>query len=262
MQLCSHKHNSQILSPRVCICIYYIIFFRLILVTAIRRIGLPIIGFSEWELVSFPPFLRFEHVDVDCVGKTPSLPMDFESPPLSVEAKFKLLEMHLQRLKQAIKGAELFFNVVIDQNDPDCINNPSQLLNHLRHQLLPVCNRPSHFTFNINLCIETSAATNLIASILQIHEVNRCYRVTIKFFQSGQGIRLPVSAISDWLNRAGSGMEIGVVGGKHPERILKISAFGGFQNGQEMVDHLKKVGASQYFEFFMFYDFTFQKLDQ
>ena len=175
--------------------------------------------------------------------------MDFESPTLSVETKFKLLEKHLQLLKQAITaGAELVFCVIIDQNDPYSINNPSQLLNYLRHQLLPVCSRFSHFTFNINLCIETSAATNLIASILQIHEVNRSSRVTIKFFQSGQGIRLPVSAISDWLNRTGSEMEIGVVGGKHSERILKISAFGGFQNGQEMVDHLKKVGASQYFE--------------
>ena len=76
-----------------------------------------------------------------------------------------------------------------------------------------------------------------IASLLQIALIQRCSNVEITIPFS-RGVRLPVEAISNWLEKSVPRMEFN--DRKQKEKFLKIW-MNDISNAQEMIGHLKMV---------------------
>lgn len=203
------------------------------------RFGVPIL--YEGDLGGMPQFLLFDKVFIS-------------SPPSSFEEKYELFYGKLQMIKPIFIGTKLYFCCCIDQNYPNCFSDYSQLLDYLRDRLLPIFNRSRHYKFNIYFGQNASSTTtpDIIAHILQIPEINRSSRVTMKFSGTVQSTILwrskpflPIKAISDWLNWKPNASKVtGVGNGNRLKRILRISStLEEYQNVDELFAHLKTVGS-------------------
>lgn len=124
----------------------------------------------------------------------------------------------------------------------------SQLLNHLRNQLLPICEQSrAAYKFNIWFDSDGYAITDVIASILQIRAIIRCSNLEMAFSDphpnhdlwAGRALKqLPVGEISNWLELSfANENEI------NPKeiKILQIRVCNVVLNAQELFDRLKKV---------------------
>ena len=137
--------------------------------------------------------------------------------------------------------------------------DPLQLLNHLRNELLPICASARCYEFTIRFCFfcHYVSATNMLDAILQMPSIVSSTNVKFSFHQFqpydyGHGpyganttLFLPVAAISAWLNRNSNGMIIkSRKQQKSPiELTVYIDSYVQVQNVQELFEHLKKVGS-------------------
>ena len=126
----------------------------------------------------------------------------------------------------------------INPNDQSQFRNHFQLLDHIRDQLLPICDSSPFYSFEIDFQSDNNAAGNVIGQILQLPSINRCQ---VYFFCKNETfIQLPVEVISNWLNRNFDD-GIGGTGQSKKERILAMNHRIRIQNVVEMCDHLRTV---------------------
>lgn len=189
------------------------------------------------DLTAFPPFLRFNRVQLTYTN-------GFES----IEEKCEFNGSYLLALKSALNNSALIeAKFGISEFDYDFISH-SHLLEYVQNRLLPICESSRGYKFQIHLESDKNSTKGLIASLLQMPKIKRCSNIEIKIIEAGQK-ELPVNEISSWLERStADGMENGVQNKK--ERFLTIGFYGFLlwfmpaiyiQNSREMVDHLKEV---------------------
>ena len=195
------------------------------------------ISFSE--LAHFPQFLRFNEVRL-IYSQLPDIGTIVE-PVMSISERCFHFQMHLQALKPALSDSNsLSFNCrVRELGNHYHFNGHSQLIDHLRDELLPLCStfRRYEFALNFTCCDET--ATNVLASILQMSQISRCQNVEIKLYPMillYLPLQFPVEVISGWL----TGSSEDGANQKMENRLLSIYSFN-ISNSQEMWNHLEQV---------------------
>ena len=163
-------------------------------------------------MAALPPFIRFEKIS-----------LDFLEGLQTISVKCKLVLRYLRSVKEALSDAkEINYFCGIDQNDPSQFRNNSALIAYLRDGLLPICDFSREYNFTIMLGSDNnSEATNIIESILKIHQINRCSKIGIDFFFANP-TRLPIVAISNWLDACKSD-RMGITGKK--ELFLSICVY-------------------------------------
>ena len=160
----------------------------------------------------------------------------------SIDEKLNLLHNQLQLFKTAFNDLEKIYLIAcINQNDQTQFHNHSQLLDHLRKQLLPICDSSPCYWFHMDFQSDNDASVNVLGQILQLPSINRCQKVYFHYFNE-TFIQLPVEDISNWLN-CNSNNEIGCTrtGQSEKKRLLGMNNRIRIQNAVEMCDHLKTV---------------------
>ena len=187
---------------------------------------------SDWishqTLTDFPHFLRFYRVE-----------LFYHSGTQSFEKKCQLFVKLLQQLKEALKESNLIlFCAIIQQEMPSQFKDHSALLDHVRNELLPICDTSHQYAFEITFFSNQNADRATIESILQIPLIIRCTNVSIQICGTNRPTHLPVESISNWLNgTVEEGTKIG--GQKQREKLLRLGEW--IQNTREMIDYLKEV---------------------
>ena len=185
-------------------------------------------GTSNWishqTLTDFPHFLRFDRVE-----------LFYHSGTQSFEKKCQLFVKHLQQLKEPLKESNLIrFRAIIQQQMSSQFKDHSALLDHVRNELLPICDTAHQYAFEITFFSNQSADRATIESILQIPLIIRCTNVSIQIYGTSRPTHLPVESISNWLNGT-----VDEGGKKQREKLLRLGEC--IQNTGEMIDYLKEV---------------------
>ena len=119
----------------------------------------------------------------------------------SIDEKLHLLQNQLQLFKTAFSDLEKITLIpTINKNDQSQFHDHSQLLEHLREQLLPICDSSPFYSFSIDFQSDNDAAADFIAQILQMHPITRCQEVSF-YYDNVTFIQLPVEVIANCLNR-------------------------------------------------------------
>ena len=190
-----------------------------------------------------PSFLRFNTVSL-CYETFQNFKFQ------SIEEKCQSFVNYLLPFKnKALYDTNLIsFFGRIHKNDPNAFSCHTQLLDHVRDELLPVCNSSRGYKFEILFYSDINAATHVITSIIKMSlAFDRCTGLEIILraplisnYEWNLSGSVPIEAISNWLNQKCDGTNE-----KLKERILRISS-GNSQKFQELIDHFKKVLAQLY----------------
>ena len=178
---------------------------------------------SASDLTTLPSFLRFNILHLKI---TEAL-----NDTQSIADKCLLLESLLQSVKPASAGSELYFYGTINKSKSSCFHDHLELLNFVRDRLLPICDKSRKYKFKILLESGESASQNVISSILQTPQLNRCSSAQFDFDIYFSFIQLPVKEISNWLHRKCD---------REQKKLLHIYSRE-IENLQEMVSHLREV---------------------
>lgn len=180
------------------------------------------------DLSELPEFLRINEVD-----------LWYEYSRQSITEKCQLFVNYLQPLTPIINDANLihFFAQIRQNYRNHChFSGHSQLLDHIRKELLPNCTYSRGYLFEISFYSDMNSAADVIISLLQMHPIKQCPNVEIRLYElASLPIQLPVKTISQWLNRKCDGSNA-----NSKERFLKIYS-DNIRNAQELYDDLKKV---------------------
>ena len=195
-------------------------------------------------MVAFPPFLRFDEVR-----------LQYEVGQKLLLAKCLLFEECLNSIKPALKDSnKISFVASIDKDNSSHFSDHSSVVIYLRYGLLPICCSSRRYTFIINLESDEYSGTDLLESIFQIFQVQRCSNVSILLDLT---TKLPVEDISNWLIPKTDDSNLW----QTKNKVLNISLlpkysrdymYLGCPNIKEMWDHLKEVN------FFSIIDLTFR----
>lgn len=194
------------------------------------------------ELTTFPQFPRFNNFRIWYSAS------EFGFTSALIEKKYKFIESYLLALKSALNDSNMIeFNADIYEHSHSYFSNHLQLLDYLRYRFLPVFFNSSHrYKFNIHFSSDGNSSAKVVASILQIPQIERCSNVEIEVNNGEQ--KLPVDAISNWLEKSVDGMKNNK---GQKKRFLKVifpneywqnsTLHAGIQNAGEMLDHLRTV---------------------
>ena len=121
--------------------------------------------------------------------------------------------------------------------------DPLHLLNHLRNELLPICDSTYNYEFFISFLSHEASATDIIDSILQMPPINSSTNVKFDLYHPntyGETLtRLPIDAVSAWLDRPN---DVIMKCKRQQNTPLKLDFdVDGVQNTQELLDHFKEV---------------------
>ena len=181
-------------------------------------------------------FLRFENVILEYENYG-------DSDLQSIDKKCHLFVEHLKPLKAAFNDSTTIeFNADVG-GDQSNFRDPLQLLNHLRNELLPICDLPCRYEFSIFFSSHGASATAILDSILQMSPVNSSTNVEFDFYHTNRGppilTRLPVDAISAWLDRSN---DMAMKCKQQQKTPLELRVYMcGVQNVRELFEHFKKV---------------------
>ena len=166
---------------------------------------------------------------------------------MSINEKLHLLHNKLQQFKTAFSDSEeITLIAAINQNHQSKFRDYSQLVDHFRQLVLPICDSSPFYVFQINFQSENDGAADFIAQILQLPQINRCQEVSF-FYSNETFIQLPVEVIANWLNR-NSDDGIGCTAtGQSKKRYLCMNYLLRIQNAAEMCDRMKTVFLFIYF---------------
>ena len=181
------------------------------------------------NFVPLPQFIRFNDVNL-CYWKG----------LMTVDAKCKRFIKHLKQLKAALSDLNLLhFDAKINESCVHDFSCHSNLLHHLRDELLPVCEFSRAYKFTIRFRSWETNTTAFIESLLQIPQIGRCSNVALKI--SNINVRLPVEAIAQWLHQQSSGTNR-ISDPKRREKFLTIELDDiDIPNLLEISGHLTKV---------------------
>ena len=166
----------------------------------------------KFFLTDLPQFFRFDRIQLDY--------QDSAAEALPIAEKCQSVVNCLQPLKLD-DSSLIHFIGAINKNDRNCFSDHSQLLDHLRNELLPICGSSHRYKFEIFLGSYEVSSNNLIAQILQLPQIECCLNVEIKLY----GLRMylmqfPIDSISNWLHQNCNGTNE-----KSDERFLRICSF-------------------------------------
>ena len=192
------------------------------------------------DLAEFPEFLRFNEVKLVYTPIHGVRLAGLIHPVMSIAERCFQFQNHLQALKPAlIASNSILFNCRITESRYYHFNGDSQLVNHLRDGLLPICDNSRSYKFIIQdeFVSDKEAPEDVLAPLLQIPQIISCPNVEIRF---SRPTHLPVEVISRWLT--GSSKNVAKICGKKMQnRLLKIYSDNNISNSQEMWDHLEQV---------------------
>ena len=175
------------------------------------------------------PFLRFK-----------TFYMLYNDGSISIDEKLHLLQDQLQLFGTALSDLKkITLSAKINSNDQSQFRSHFQLLDHIRDQLLPICDSSPFYSFSIDFQSDNAVAADFIATILQMRPITRC-RDVLFIYEKAIFIQLPVKVISNWLNRD-SDDGIGYTGQGKEMRLLATNYRIKVQNAVEMFDHMKMV---------------------
>ena len=159
------------------------------------------------DLAAFPPFLRFDEIqlwflDPDSDSDDGELD-NSDTPPIGEICR--LFESQLPSIKPTLDDSILAIYFGVHETKPARFRNNPELIDFLRNRLLTICDNSRSYDFLIYFESDMSAA-ECISSILQMPQIDQCSDVMILLFfdrddDDNQQIRLPVEAISKWLNQ-------------------------------------------------------------
>ena len=159
---------------------------------------------STLDLTTFPCFLRFNGVDLYMSDESETY-SGGESDTLPITEKCLLFEKQLQSVKSALTGSVLCFWGVINESKASCFHDHLELLNYVRNRILPICDESCGYEFHIMFESDVSASQNVISSILQTPQLNRCSSAQFRIYDGSVEpeleLILPVKEISNWLHR-------------------------------------------------------------
>ena len=163
--------------------------------------------------------------------------MFYNEGSILIDEKLQLLHYYLRLFETALSNLDVItLTARINQNDQSQFRDHSQLLDHLREQVLPICDSsPVHY-FDIDFQSDNDAAGNVIGQFLQLPSINRCQKVGFNYANE-TFIQLPVDAISNWLNRNSDDG----IGRNKKERFLGTNHRIRVQNAEEICDRMRKV---------------------
>ena len=183
-------------------------------------------------MTNLPQFIRFERVEFHYrtlfTGYT-----TINAPTLPIAEKCQSVVNYLQLLKLD-KSNLIHFNGVIDRNNRSHFSNLSQLVDHLRNELLQICGSSRGYKFEIFFYSYEVSHTNIITQILQVPQIGCSSSVDI-IFHGNRRLQFPIEPISNWLHRNCDGIEE-----KSRDRILRICSLK-FPCARELIGHLTKV---------------------
>ena len=183
---------------------------------------------SLTSLASFPSFIRFNKVEL-------TYGIILED---SIDEMCELTENHLRPIASALKGTKMVtFNGGISPTRGSYFNDHSKLLEFLRNRLLPICDSSHGYNFSIHLASDKNSADDIIASILQLQQIRRCFHAEFRFESANQPVNLPVELVSNWLHRPSD--ENG--NKKRQERFLLMYSNTGIENPLQIWNCLKRV---------------------
>ena len=174
------------------------------------------------DLMDFPPrFLRFNEIKLIYSGVQ------------SIDAKCKMFVDRFTTLKSALSGARfVYFRAVVDQNDSGEFKDHAKLLEHLSNMLLPFCDFALGYEFSVDFYTEKDLASDVISTILQMKQVQRCSEVKIALYRTDP-VELPIEDILTWLVQNSDRKNQNV-------RFLRIIV-GAIKNAQKISKCLKEV---------------------
>ena len=153
---------------------------------------------SHLNVEYFPSFFRFDKINIYFSTRI------WDTQPIA--GKCQLFEDQLKLIKPALNGSVMNFDVIIDQSDPSCFYDHDQVLVYLRNRLLPICDKSRGYEFWIGFDLDantTGFVRFVIASVLQMDQIDRCSNVVIDFsIEVENGTKLPIEEISNWLHRS------------------------------------------------------------
>ena len=182
------------------------------------------------------PFLRFDEVE-----------LDYNSGSHLIANKCEIFASQLQNVARLSEANSICVWATVNQNirmrrDRGHFLDHSQLLNHLRDVLLPICGYCRQYKFLFPLPWQTERQNKgsvLIKSILKMQQIIGCPNVIIEF--GGNYKQFPLKCISNWLlrnqNTNNGGNEF--ANQDQQERILEIEAC--YSDIVGMLNHFKKV---------------------
>ena len=184
---------------------------------------------TKFGLKNFP-FLHFK-----------TLWILYDEGSISIGEKIQLLHYHLQLFEKALSDLKRIPVIAnINQNDQSQFHDHSQLLDHLREQVLPIYSSP-FYSFQIDSQSDNDGAGDFIAQILQMRPI-MCCREVLFHYANEASIQLPVEVIANWLNRnSDDGIGCTGTGQSKKERFLAMNHRIKIQNAVEMCDRLKMV---------------------
>ena len=147
------------------------------LVAKICKFGyLPFRDISHEELglfLRYCEFLRFENVK-----------LSYNYPGFqSIDKKCRLFVEHLKPLKAAFSDStKIEFHARIGEGQ-NKFRDPLQLLNHLRNELLPICDSARRYKFTFYLISHEASTTAILEAILQMPQINFSTNVEFNFYQ-------------------------------------------------------------------------------
>lgn len=144
-------------------------------------------------------------------------------------------------LKPALKDSNMIeFRAGFFPDDPYRFNCYSTLIDY-RIRFLQICDSARGYKFQIYFFSDANVITNIIASILQMPQIERCSTVELEIIlRWGVQMQLPVKAILNWLENPADEMQINER--KPKEKFLTIWLRGDhIHNVQELINHLKMV---------------------
>ena len=178
---------------------------------------------SLTSLASFPPFLRFNEVELTC------------GEPWNTKSIEKMCELPI---KSALKYAKMIaFKGGINLNRGNYFSDHSKLLEFLHNRLFPICDSSRGYKFSIDLDSDRHAADDIIFSILQLQQISRCSHAEFRFVSANQPTKLPVELVSNWLHRTCDENE----NKKQQDRFLLMYSNTGIANAMLIWDSLKGV---------------------
>ena len=191
---------------------------------------------SHLDAKSFPSFFRFGNVDIFISRRRRFYEENLETQPFA--EKCQLFEDQLQLMKAALNGSIIIFYGFIDQSDRSCFYDHDQVLEYLRNRLFPICDKSRGYDFWIGFYLDANTTGFIIASILQMDQIDRSSNVKIDF-SADDRTKLPIEEISNWLHRNGGGQQ---------ERSLYID-LSQIENLADVFTHLKEVFILYFLQF-------------
>ena len=166
------------------------------------------------DLADFPPFQFFRLDSVQLLVSYSNASENekaLDTQPIA--EKCQLFEDQLNSIKIALGDSIFAFSCHVDRNNSSRFADTSEVFNYLNSRLMPLCdNKLRGYWIEIWFYSDRSAGNYIIASLLQMPQINCCSDVRVQIHLADQ-MNLPVGEISNWLHRNYGGQR---------ERLLQI----------------------------------------